>query len=156
MTGFQSKTLGRRVTADDLSTINDHAVITSLWFEVGDELSSINAELLRYPRRVNQPPDQHHQDLVRRRAFLAPFHQRIAHRKSQLRDAAGIPRHDAVPIRGESPHSDAIAAVPAIEALYFQVARQELEPATHQRLLLIAEQRRTAAITQRTGLAMGR
>jgi hypothetical protein len=151
---FRSKTLGREINADDLEAITDHAVITAIWFEVGDALSEANAKLLRTPRHHDGRPCPEHDELSRLRAFLAPFHQRVAHRKAQLRDATGIPRH--APIRGESPHSDAIAEVPSVESLYFLTARKELDPATHQRLLLIAEQRRTAAIARRTGLAMGR
>jgi hypothetical protein len=150
--GFNSKTLGREITADHLQDINDHEVITNLWFEVGDTLSSINAELLRTPRHINQGLNPQHESLSRMRAFLAPFHQRVAHRKAQLRDASDVP----APIRGESPHSDAFANVPSIESLYYTTARKELDPATHQRLLLIAEQRRHSHIARVTGLAMGR
>jgi hypothetical protein len=150
--GFNSKTLGREITADHLQDITDHSVITNLWFEVGDALSGINAELLRTPRHINQGLNPQHESLARKRAFLAPFHQRVAHRKSQLRDASGV----QAPIRGESPHSDAIANVPSIESIYYITARKELDPATHQRLLLIAEQRRHTLIARVTGLAMGR
>ena len=154
MTGFQSTTLGRSVTADDINALDDHAVVTALWLEVGEKLSDTNAQLQRFPRHLNQPADPEHQSLLRLRAFLAPFHQRLARRKAQLRNDVVLSSPSA--LRGESPHSDAIASVPSVEGFYLNVARQELDPATHQRLLLIAEQRRNSAIQQSTGLAMGR
>lgn len=154
MAGFRSTVLGRNIDVDDLADITSYEQASDLWFEVGKALSELNAQLLQTPRHINKAPNRDYERLTRTRAFLAPFHQRVAHRKSQLRDAAATPRA-VVPIRGESPHSDAIAGAPTVEAIYLQVARQELDPAVHQRLLLIAEQRRHTEVAMRTGLAMG-
>lgn len=150
---YHSKALKRVVDIDDLAEITSVDEIVALWHEVGEKLSSVNADLLQIPRYLDRPLTPRQTELMTLRTFLAPFHQRIAHRRSQLR--GDNPPRRSSPIRGESPHSDAIASVPSVESLYVQAARQELEPAVHQRLLLIAEQRRNVSIAQATGLAVG-
>lgn len=136
---FHSQSLGRAVGYDDLLSLELPALL-DLCQEVGAELTAMKAQLETTSRSERHQLQQLHA----RRAFLAPFHQAVSRRRSELK-----PRHNR-----HQPALRPIDAVPPVEAFFLPVARQALEPGEFQRLLLIAEQRRAAEMARATGMCM--
>lgn len=133
---FASRSLGRTVGFDDLHSLELPALL-DLCQEVGAELTAMKAML----ETTDRSERQRLQRLHARRAFLAPFHQAVSRRRSELK-----PR--------QRPALRPVDAVPPVEAFFLPVARQSLEPGEFQRLLLIAEQRRAAEMARATGMCM--
>lgn len=133
---FASRSLGRTVGFDDLHSLELPALL-DLCQEVGAELTAMKAMLETTDRSERQRLQQLHA----RRAFLAPFHQAVSRRRSELK-----PR--------QRPALRPVDAVPPVESFFLPVARQSLEPGEFQRLLLIAEQRRAAEMARATGMCM--
>lgn len=128
---FHSSFLGR-VTLASL----DHVTLgqlTELVDELGAQLTLINGEIKTCPGADATQLRR----LCRQRAALAPLHQKALRRKRDLR-------------------FEQQGTVPPLEVFLQQVARQELDVATYQRLLLIAETRRATAMAEATGMAYDR
>lgn len=133
---FASSKLNRTVSFDDLYSL-ELPQLLDLCQEVGAELTAMKAQL----ETTDRSERRHLQQLHARRAFLAPFHQAVSRRRSELK-----PR--------QRPTVHPVDAVPPVEAFFLPVARQSLDPGEFQRLLLIAEQRRAAEMARATGMCM--
>lgn len=122
---FQSTELGRTIRPEDLADLT-FGQLCEVSDELAAELTRINGEL-----RAGMLGPECLQAYLRERAFLAPFHQKALRIKQDRR----------TPV------------VQDVAAYFLQVCRNELEPATYQRLLLIAETRRATEMSRVTGLA---
>ena len=137
---FRSPSLKASITADDVRHLDyDQARVLS--DEVADNLRTIKgllAGLERTPSNLHKA-----RTLNRRRSFLAQLHQTVLRHKADTRPEREAPSVSVLP-----------DDVPDEAAFFVTAAKNMLDPATFQRLTLIAAQRRAAELARRTGLAI--
>ena len=156
LVAFQSEALDRAITMQDLNTLTADE-LDAVGMEAGIRLQEVKA-IIRSKSAQLKPG--HGPELAREiqqhgldRGRLAMLLQQCQTRASRVRkaeDQAALKAERSQVIR----HSLAQPTVHQEVAVYFQAAaKQALDAATFQRILLIAEQRRAAHFASRAGIA---
>jgi hypothetical protein len=153
LVAFESETLGRKITLQDLDQLTADQ-LDGLAMEAGIRLQEVKA-VIRASLNAAHTPElaaeiQQHGLERGRLAMLLQQCQTKASRARKADAQAQIKAERQQVIRHSLSHPNTQQEV----ASYFQAAaRHSLDPATYQRILLIAEQRRAANFARRAGIA---